>query len=104
MRAPASCTEIGDVYGKFESTDQEQALLGAKIDIRNRAAKMGADHVVLETNNGSTRQDAWEGTTFGVHHQIVLGGKALKCGPPSAAAPAPAASPAAVKGGPGVSL
>jgi hypothetical protein len=93
MRAPERCAVIGDVYGKFESTDQEQALRGAKIDIRNRAALLGADHVVLETNNGSTRIDAWSGTVINTHYQMLLGGKALKCGPQAPPASTTATSP-----------
>jgi hypothetical protein len=73
---PEGCTALGEVFGKSDSPDSEEALAGARSDLRNRAAILGATHVHLETNN--TKPSIGFGKYEG-HVEIVLGGQALQC-------------------------
>jgi hypothetical protein len=81
---PPRCAELGDVYGKFTSNDAEQAAKGARIDIRNRTAALGGDHVLLQTSGARGA---------GIRTEVVLSGIALRCiggsGVPAPAAPPP---------------
>lgn len=72
--APLGCTELGEVFGKSNADDMEEAMLGARSDLRNRAGAKGASHVVLETNNSRRVTGDWEP---GV--EILLGGRAVRC-------------------------
>jgi hypothetical protein len=73
---PEGCQALGEVFGKSDSSDGEEALAGARSDIRNRAAALGATHVHLETSNSknSTGFGKYEG-----HVELLLSGQALQC-------------------------
>jgi len=71
---PSGCQELGEVFGKSNADDQEDAMVGARNDIKNKAHAMGGNYVVLETNNAkAVTGDFTQGT------EILLGGRALRC-------------------------
>lgn len=71
---PENCEDLGEIYGKSSSMSQEEAMVGAKNDLKNKAVKLGANYVLLETNNATTlvHSPVWP-------VEILLGGRALKC-------------------------
>jgi hypothetical protein len=75
---PNHCEVIGDANAKSAAADLEKALEWAKIELRNRTAAMGGDHVALQKIVRSG-------------HEIRLRGKALKC--TEAPTPTPKALP-----------
>jgi hypothetical protein len=90
---PTGCAQIGDVFGRFTAKDPEQAALGAKIQLRNKAAEMGANTLVIQTNNLSRKNEfnfAANSMQQG-DYENVLGGLALRC--PGASAPPPPPAP-----------
>jgi hypothetical protein len=72
--APSQCNDAGEVFGKSNADDSEEAMVGARNDLRNRAGAKGATHVVLETNNNRAVMGNW-----GRGIEVLLGGRALKC-------------------------
>lgn len=74
--APVNCEAFGEVYGKSSSTDQEEAMRGARNDLRNKAAVYGANYVMLETSNVMP--------SHVLPHviEIMLSGQAFKCPEP----------------------
>lgn len=53
--APAGCKDVGEVFGKSNADEQDEPMIGARNDLKNRAHALGANHVVLETSNATTR-------------------------------------------------
>ncbi|HEX2673793.1 MAG TPA: DUF4156 domain-containing protein, partial [Polyangiaceae bacterium] len=68
--APAGCKDLGEVFGKSNDDEQEAAMSGARNDIKNKALAMGANYVVLETNNASEVKG-----NFKPGVEILLGGR-----------------------------
>lgn len=71
---PPGCTDLGEIFGKSNADDSEEAMHGARADLRNRAAKLGASHVLLETSNSRRVVGSWH---WGV--EFLLTGQALRC-------------------------
>jgi hypothetical protein len=86
--APPGCAQLGDVYGSFDASDHERAIVRAKADLRNRAAAMGATDVVVDATHDSSHAQTLQGTTLGHSFNVVIEGKALRCAAQPAAAPA----------------
>lgn len=63
---------LGDVSGTSKSKDIEAGNEHARNDLRNKAAAMGAEVVILDTNTAANAMD-WTGRT-----QIVLTGRAFR--------------------------
>ena len=67
---PEGCTELGEVSGSGEATDDPtQAAELARTEIRRRAVVLGANYVLLEMQTGGPTR--MEGTTVGA--QVGLG-------------------------------
>ena len=66
--APSGCKNLGDVSGDsgYWSTSVKNSLEAARNDIRNKASALGANVVVLETNNQ-------------IGARVTLGGQAYSC-------------------------
>jgi Domain of unknown function (DUF4156) len=69
---PFGCRVVGDVHGKSRSTDVDKARRGAENDLKNQAAKLKANYVVLEID-----RSGHVGTSQ--YNDAFLGGKALRC-------------------------
>jgi hypothetical protein len=74
-RLPPSgvCRELGEVYGmgKAKADDLTQIVKSARNDLRNNAARKGANYINLETNNT---------VQFSGQAEVVLGGMSFRCG------------------------
>jgi len=62
---------LGDVQGSSKGFNLAAAQAGARNDLKNNAANMGADLVVLDTNTAGNAMD-WSG-----RNQVVLAGRAF---------------------------
>ncbi len=69
---PFGCRVVGDVRGKSRSVDVDKARRGAENDLKNQAAKLKANYVVLEID-----RSGHVGTSQ--YSDAFLGGKALRC-------------------------
>ncbi|SRR6266542_534083 len=69
---PFGCRVVGDVHGKSRSVDVGKARQGAENDIKNQAAKLKANYIVLEID-----RSGHVGTSQ--YSDAFLGGKALRC-------------------------
>ena len=68
---PAGCDALGEVYGKSSSGwGLERALRGARDNIRNQAAQIGANYVVIQ----NTAAAVWTG-----EEHVVIAGAAFLC-------------------------
>lgn len=87
---PVGCKDLGEVFGKSNADDPEDAMRGARNDLKNKAHAKGGNYVVLETDN--SRQVSGN-TTVGT--EILLGGRALACSGKPSPSPCPRTAPAA---------
>ena len=79
---PENCRFLGEVRGSqgnfwtAEFTSDEALLAGARNELRNRAAALGADHVTIETErySNNTAADSLGGT-----YAAVIVGNAWLC-------------------------
>lgn len=72
--APQGYEEVGEIFGKSNADDQIEAMEGAQNDLRNKAADLRGNYVVLETNNSKSVMGTWK---QGI--EILLGGQAYCC-------------------------
>lgn len=79
-KAGENCQYLGEVRGTQGNlltatfTSDEDLILGARNELRNQAAKMGANYVVLEQQNQSINLGG-----FGGAYNSTLFGNAYKC-------------------------
>ena len=69
---PFRCKDLGLVQGRSRSTKKEEAQRGAEADLKNNAAALKANYVVLDADRGGQ-----VGSSSHVDH--FMSGKALKC-------------------------
>ena len=69
---PFRCKVLGDVHGTSRSSDREKARKGAEADLKNRAADLKANYVVVERQNTGN-----VGST--ANSDAFMSGKALRC-------------------------
>src|SRR5579859_2218784 len=69
---PFHCKVLGDVHGTSRSPEREKARKGAEADLKNHAAALKANYVVIDRENAGN-----VGTTS--TSDAFLSGKALKC-------------------------
>ena len=69
---PFHCKVLGDVHGTSRSPDREKARKGAEADMKNHAAALKANYVVVDRENTGN-----VGTT--TTSDAFMSGKALKC-------------------------
>jgi hypothetical protein len=72
--APSGCEDLGEVSGKSNADDQEEAMAGARNDLKNKAHAMGGNYVLLETNNSAPVRG-----TMKQGIEILLTGRVLRC-------------------------
>jgi hypothetical protein len=69
---PFHCKVLGDVHGTSRSADREKARKGAEADLKNHAAALKANYVLVERENAGNVGSTTTSDAF-------LYGKALKC-------------------------
>lgn len=69
---PFRCKNLGDVRGTSRSTDKEKARKGAEADLKNNAAALKANVVVIEAERTGIVGSSSHSETF-------MAGKALRC-------------------------
>jgi uncharacterized protein YbjQ (UPF0145 family) len=69
---PFRCKVLGDVHGTSRSTDREKARKGAEAELKNNAAALKANYVVVEID----RQGMVGSSSYS---DAFMAGKALKC-------------------------
>jgi len=69
---PFHCKNLGDVHGTSRSTFRENARKGAEADLKNNAAALKANYVVVEAE-----RSGMVGSSS--HTETFMAGKALKC-------------------------
>ncbi|MBI5489483.1 MAG: DUF4156 domain-containing protein [Deltaproteobacteria bacterium] len=75
------CTTLGEVHGRAEAGgNPEAAVQWARNDVRNKAAAMGANFVLLETQAGGSGGGTW-GPLGGITNQnsFSIYGTAFRC-------------------------
>jgi Domain of unknown function (DUF4156) len=72
---PFHCKVLGDVRGTSRSNDREKARKGAEADMKNRAAALKANYVVVEKENAGAVGSTSTSDAF-------MAGKALRCEEP----------------------
>lgn len=72
---PAStCKELGEVMGKSNGDDQEEAMGGARNDVKNRAFSLGGNFVHLEAPTTKRVLGTWKAAS-----EILLVGHVFDC-------------------------
>lgn len=72
---PQGCRSLGDVVGSASvEGNQEQAVLEARNDVRNKAAALGATQVELQTNNNAKQPGVWS-----ARYEVTISGVAYHC-------------------------
>jgi hypothetical protein len=69
---PFRCKVVGDVRGTSRSTDREKARKGAEADLKNNAASLKANYVVVQIDRAGRVGSTSVSDAF-------MAGKALKC-------------------------
>jgi len=69
---PFRCKVLGDVHGTSRSPDRDKARKGAEADMKNHAAALKANYVVIARENAGN-----VGST--ATSEAFIAGKALKC-------------------------
>jgi hypothetical protein len=69
---PIRCQTIADVHGTSRSQSEAKARVGAENDIKNRAAALKANYVLVDV-------DRVKPIGTSPYREIFLGGKALAC-------------------------
>ncbi len=69
---PFRCKFVGDVHGTSRSTDREKARKGAEADVKNHAASLKANYVMVEIDRAGL-----VGTSS--YSDAFISGKALRC-------------------------
>jgi len=69
---PFHCKVVGDIHGTSRSTDREKARKGAEADLKNHAASLKANYVMIEIDRAGL-----VGTSS--YSDAFLSGKALRC-------------------------
>jgi hypothetical protein len=69
---PFRCKVVGDVHGTSRSSDREKARKGAEADLKNHAASLKANYVVVQIDRAG-----FVGST--AVSDAFMSGKALKC-------------------------
>jgi uncharacterized protein YbjQ (UPF0145 family) len=69
---PFRCKVLGDVHGTSRSSDRDKARKGAEADMKNHAAALKANYVVVERENAGNVGSTATSDAF-------MSGKALKC-------------------------
>jgi Domain of unknown function (DUF4156) len=72
---PEGCRPLGDVAGSASiEGSQEQAVLEARNDVRNKAAALGATQVELQTSNNAKQVGVWS-----ARYEVTISGVAYQC-------------------------
>lgn len=72
---PEGCRALGDVVGSASvEGSQEQAVLEARNDVRNKAAALGATQVELQTSNNGKQPGVWS-----ARYEVTISGVAYQC-------------------------
>jgi hypothetical protein len=69
---PFHCKDLGEVRGTSRSSDRDKARKGAEADLKNRAADLKANYVVVEKENTGNVGSTSTSDAF-------MAGKALRC-------------------------
>jgi len=67
------CKFLGDLQGKAKAKDIGEASLNSRNDMRNKAYKLGANLVVMDSTSSANAMD-WTG-----RNQVAITGRAFKC-------------------------
>jgi len=85
--APQGCHFLGTVVGSQGGsltggmTSNRNLAEGATNDVKNKAFDLGANYVVLETNQAGTTQSGSNGSFSGQQTDVTDTGNAYKCPP-----------------------
>ena len=66
------CKNLGDVHGTSRSTDRDKARKGAEADLKNNAAALKANYVLVDAERTGLVGSSSHSETF-------MSGKAMKC-------------------------
>lgn len=69
---PFRCKVVGDVHGTSRSSDREKARKGAEADLKNHAASLKANYVMVQIDRAGLVGSSSVSDAF-------MSGKALKC-------------------------